>query len=171
MVKTKKTIITTAVTENSGHTTPSKSGFFVHGGRKLAVIIAVLLLITGAVAYRIVYKTESVTVKPGSAQAKAYDLISHGTTAQQAGDLNAAIRDYRAADKVWPNQPIVQSNLADAYFSLKDKNNSVYYYQKAIQLVEHDSKSVYKNNISTWQAAIEQAKKSDFEFRDETLKQ
>lgn len=168
MGKTKKTTAAPTVTESVSQPSPNKPGYFAHGGRNIAVIIAALLLIVGVggAIYKIDHKTESPNIKPGSAQSKAYDLISQANTATSKDDYRSALNYYREADRIWPNQPDILSNLGATYFQLKDKINTVYYYKQAIKITKSNPKSPFKSNIKTWQDTIDQANKSDFEFKD-----
>ena len=72
-----------------------------------------------------------------------------GESRGQLGDFKGAIDAYKKAENFKPS-PVTANSIGDHYFKLKDYNNSLAYFEKAISLINDNtstrSKAIYYSN-------------------------
>lgn len=67
------------------------------------------------------------------------ELLKHAIAAHQSGDIDTAIRDYRAFLKVQPSSPGVRSNLGAALARKGDFEAAIDEYKKALEQADNTS--------------------------------
>lgn len=95
-------------------------------------------------------------------QEKVNDYITKASYLLQRNDINGAIDAYKQAYKIAPSDINILVDLGNAYMTLKDKNNTLFYYDKAVSLIKSNPKSEYAANLSYYEAVISNVQKGDF---------
>ena len=109
--------------------------------------------------------------KEASGEDKAYAYIRLANDYSSNKDYKNVLKSYLAADKTWPNQPLIIGNIASAYFDLRDKDNSIKFFSQAIALVKADPNSNLKSSVANWQATIAQVQNGDFSIKNDFVAQ